>query len=1259
MAPLSAQWALWSKRPGSSDGCTVVSCSDGRLREKHFKILINRYDAGPPDGDNVLPRMTAGYVNVEEVPHVGLAIQWNSSERDAAGLNLRPVSFFCLPYADLAQRQVSYLDLYRALSTIQLPTTGGGPPIGLDPNLLDPAFLAADLPLFGANIVGVAAMLASGSRRICMTQAEHTSLEERLRFLDVTAALLPYGCRAKLTLGTWAGSATKHRLRLFFAHHAASQPDEVTPVPWLGTAGGPTNERERSYADLLAVLLDAYGGADVIRRLAARVEPVGFNGPGTATLVLQEISEKLNRSARLRRGAPALADLRAEIDDRAGSPERLAYLVKLMERGDGTDLRRIEQALREADERDLETLLAPLAVMAARLLWSPADVRLQGLVDQAARCGHQDRFLHQLIDRRAVKAADLELGLNAAARLLATNVVADPVAFPATRDALGQNVPVALSLILELVMADDKKALATGLELLRGRLPKDVVWPVDAAIAGRRERIAAHEIAALADHGRSCVHALLAMAGYRNHLNLVIDGFVEWVGSGGGFRAGEDEYWNSRLYALEPVDPAIRGSLDVLLLTVGGMPLSMTQVVREDWPAYQVGFVDTWRRDWPDRARMILGLSEFLKVQRWQEGAERADDVRDLMRAIFPAGEPIIDRALGASRPAARGMRRAGLRDDASDHDGAARVGLRYAARSDAGLRREGNADSAYAGSRLLVVADGTAGARAGHRVPDGTHVAGGDVASAVAVNALRPLDTDVSEGELLPALEHAVKQAQETLRRVGESNAELRGIGTTLTATLWSGRHFALVHIGDSRAYLLRNGELFQITHDHTLVQSLVDEARITAGQAAAHPHRSSLSRILDASSPVDLQMSLRLSDIGDRYLLCSDGLSSVLTAAAIFRVLNQVDDPAAAAGQLIELAILGRGTDNVTCVVADVVTVTEPLPRRTQPIVAGAAAMREPAPFPVSRKTLVLGPDSTEKKSRTLTRRLFHVGTRDDSSIQAPANFTLDGYEIFEPLGEGGAATVYRARQIGLGRDVAIKLIHRRISTHRDRRRFRREVDATVRLSEHPNVVTLFNADTLDDGRPYLVMELCTGGSLADRLRRAGAMSAGHVRDIGVQVADAVAAAHNHDVLHRDIKPGNLLVTKFGRVALADFGIAALPTPDRELSVTLSMTPTYAAPEVLDGGDPDVAGDIYALGATLYALLAGRAPYAPDRDLPPVALIAFVRREQDNPVPDIPGTPASLITVLRRALHKEANRRYRTAAGLRDALKTIRLRD
>ncbi|MDP9221096.1 MAG: protein phosphatase 2C domain-containing protein, partial [Actinomycetota bacterium] len=185
---------------------------------------------------------------------------------------------------------------------------------------------------------------------------------------------------------------------------------------------------------------------------------------------------------------------------------------------------------------------------------------------------------------------------------------------------------------------------------------------------------------------------------------------------------------------------------------------------------------------------------------------------------------------------------------------------LRYAARSDVGLLRDGNEDSLYAGPRLLAVADGMGG-----------HAAG-EVASAVTIAALAPLDEDVPGADLLAALRTGVESANSQLREMVSADPALEGMGTTLTALLWAGARLGLVHVGDSRAYLLRDGELHQITHDHTLVQTLIDQGRIRPEEADAHPQRSMLTRVLDGRGDTAADLSVREARAGDRYLLCTD---------------------------------------------------------------------------------------------------------------------------------------------------------------------------------------------------------------------------------------------------------------------------------------------------------------------------------------------------------------------------------------------------
>lgn len=253
-------------------------------------------------------------------------------------------------------------------------------------------------------------------------------------------------------------------------------------------------------------------------------------------------------------------------------------------------------------------------------------------------------------------------------------------------------------------------------------------------------------------------------------------------------------------------------------------------------------------------------------------------------------------------------------------------IALRYTVRSDVGLLREGNEDSAYAGPHLLAIADGMGG-----------HAAG-EVASAVAIATLAPLDADTAGIDMLQALADAIEQANAGLRQIALADPSTEGMGTTLTALLWSGDEVALCHIGDSRAYLLRDDEYHRITHDHTLVQSLVDEGKLTPEAAASHPQRSLVMRALQSSVPAEPDLAMLKARVGDRYLLCSDGLSDVVSDETVHKTLSELADLDDAVSQLIDLAIRSGGPDNITCILADVIDTDSDQMPSTDVVVVGA---------------------------------------------------------------------------------------------------------------------------------------------------------------------------------------------------------------------------------------------------------------------------------------------------------------------------------
>lgn len=261
-----------------------------------------------------------------------------------------------------------------------------------------------------------------------------------------------------------------------------------------------------------------------------------------------------------------------------------------------------------------------------------------------------------------------------------------------------------------------------------------------------------------------------------------------------------------------------------------------------------------------------------------------------------------------------------------------------YAARSDVGMVRSENQDSGYAGPRLLAMADGMGG-----------H-AGGDIASSTVIGALVDLDGEaLGSSEASSALLQRISAANDQLADMAKAEPRLQGMGTTLIAILRSHNKLVLAHIGDSRAFLARDGKLTQITKDHSFVQSLVDEGRITEDEAIGHPQRSLVTRVLTGQQDDEPDVTVREARIGDRYLIASDGLTDYVAGDTIAELVLAGQPPGTTADRLVELALKAGAPDNVTIVIGDVVDLTKGAAPPTQPQIVGAAATRTKGTRPI----------------------------------------------------------------------------------------------------------------------------------------------------------------------------------------------------------------------------------------------------------------------------------------------------------------------
>jgi serine/threonine protein phosphatase PrpC len=336
---------------------------------------------------------------------------------------------------------------------------------------------------------------------------------------------------------------------------------------------------------------------------------------------------------------------------------------------------------------------------------------------------------------------------------------------------------------------------------------------------------------------------------------------------------------------------------------------------------------------------------------------------------------------------------------------------LRYAVRSDLGLVRSNNEDAVYAGPRLLAIADGMGG-----------HAAG-EVASKIVISAMENLDEDRSFGDLLAALRDTVVEANHRISEAVEKSRDLEGMGTTLTALRFSGSQVGLVHVGDSRAYLLRGGMLSQITHDDTYVQYLVDSGKLTPDEAKDHPRKSVILRAL-LGTEVEPDVSIREAREGDRYLLCTDGLTDVVSTDTLLETLR-IPDPQESADRLVELALRGGGPDNVTVIVADVVRAGPGDFADDVPVIGGAFVDPAAADVP--------GEDSPAERAARIGRATSEAPTPPPSGGRRRRWRTPLVAAIVLAVVAGGLAGAYALTQTYyfVGRDGSEVAIFRGVNT------------------------------------------------------------------------------------------------------------------------------------------------------------------------------------------------------------------------------------
>jgi serine/threonine protein phosphatase PrpC len=517
---------------------------------------------------------------------------------------------------------------------------------------------------------------------------------------------------------------------------------------------------------------------------------------------------------------------------------------------------------------------------------------------------------------------------------------------------------------------------------------------------------------------------------------------------------------------------------------------------------------------------------------------------------------------------------------------GVEQLDIRFGLASERG-RRETNDDS-------VRVAESDSGARTYVAViADGVSGAGGRLAAEVTVQGF--VDGFLSESPIL-AVDHAAARVLAAMNRwvhaQGRQDPLRRGMATTLTGLILRGRRLHSVHVGDTRAYRLRDGVLTLMTSDHT------------------HDHPDMQHVLIRA---VGLEESVRADyDVGDlkphdRYLLCCDGVHGTLRAARLQRLLAARTAPEETARCIVDTALEAGSTDNVTAMVIDV--------------------LRVPA----------------------ADRLDLEAAVADLPILELPrAGERVDGFLLQEIVSDGRYSRLFHAQDtqtgdIQTGREVIVKFPHPRVVTEAAyRRAFVREAWVASQVRS-PFVGEVIELPADRQTRLYSVMPYYAGETLERRLHRAPPVSLDEGVRIGIELSKAVYALNRRDIIHRDVKPENVILPVGGGLRLVDLGVARLSGLEAATDAEIPGTPSYMAPELFDGGAGDAQSDVYALGVTLYRLFSGHYPYG---EVEAFSRPRFTRRAPlDHYRADL---PAWLDAVLARATALDPAARFGDAMEL-----------
>jgi len=490
-----------------------------------------------------------------------------------------------------------------------------------------------------------------------------------------------------------------------------------------------------------------------------------------------------------------------------------------------------------------------------------------------------------------------------------------------------------------------------------------------------------------------------------------------------------------------------------------------------------------------------------------------------------------------------------------------------------------------------------------------------GEIASRMAVETalkvFQDADPTTTDNQLLWRMFNAANLAVYDAG-MAQGAAERDRMGTTLTVSLFRRNEVAIGHVGDSRAYLVRQGTIKQLTADHTYVAMQVKMSLISKQDAMNSELRGLLTRSIGANPTVQVDYSRSVLRNGDIVVQCTDGLHGCVTENEIRDLASRLA-PAAACEQLTQLAEKRGSEDNISVQVLRVENVQRVGYYR------GAVAYYAPVAAPVSSEP--------------------QVGQVFD-----------ERFEISDIISRSGMSSVYKATDLKTGAVVALKVPLLKLeSDPAFFSRFERE-EEIGRALDHPAILKIIPVDPAARSRPYLVMEYLQGQTLDEMMQATRPLPENDALQIVSRLCDALDYMHTHDVVHRDLKPQNVMLCNDGSIRIMDFGIAKAGSSKRitfgGFSPTLG-TPDYMAPEQVKGQRGDERTDIYSLGAILYEMLTGRLPFEG-----PNAYAVMNARLVGDPVAPRAYNPALRPEVEEIVLHAMARNppdRYQTAAAFK----------